>query len=104
MPSYADRPPVPPRMQATVDRWLAARRLTDRPAEWPPGSRVGVLRERGQESERVLAGHRCEAVERRVDLRQPDHEAAQRELELGDGGGALAHRARLGAVDVLPRH
>ncbi len=31
MPSYADRPPVPPRMQATVDRWLAARRLTDRP-------------------------------------------------------------------------
>jgi len=32
MPSYADRPPVPPRMQATVDRWLAARRLTDRPA------------------------------------------------------------------------
>ncbi len=32
MPSYADRPPVPPRMQAVVDRWLAARRLTDRPA------------------------------------------------------------------------
>jgi integrase len=32
MPSYADRPPVPARMQATVDRWLTARRLTDRPA------------------------------------------------------------------------
>ncbi|MCA1678220.1 MAG: site-specific integrase [Actinobacteria bacterium] len=32
MPSYADRPPVPARMQATVDRWLAVRRLTDRPA------------------------------------------------------------------------
>jgi hypothetical protein len=31
MPSYADRPPVPARMQASVDRWLAARRLTDRP-------------------------------------------------------------------------
>jgi integrase len=32
MASYADRPPVPARMQATVDRWLAVRRLTDRPA------------------------------------------------------------------------
>ena len=32
MPSYCERAPTPPAMQALVDRWLAARRLTDRPA------------------------------------------------------------------------
>jgi integrase len=32
MPSYAERPPTPPRMQAVVDRWLAVCGLTDRPA------------------------------------------------------------------------
>jgi integrase len=32
MPSYAEQPPTPPRMQAVVDRWLAVCRLTDRPA------------------------------------------------------------------------
>lgn len=42
----------------------------------------------------MLAGHRGEALERRVDLRQPDHEAAQRELELGDGDGAISQPPR----------
>ena len=31
MPSYAIRPPPRPAMEAVVDRWLALRRLTDRP-------------------------------------------------------------------------
>lgn len=32
MPAYARPEPLPPRMEAVLDRWLAARRLTDRPA------------------------------------------------------------------------
>jgi integrase len=32
MPAYLVRPPLSPQMQAVVDRWLATRRLTDRPA------------------------------------------------------------------------
>lgn len=32
MPRYCERAPTPPRMQPLVDRWLEARRLTDRPA------------------------------------------------------------------------
>jgi len=31
MPTFMVRPPLPPTMQHVVDRWLAARRLTDRP-------------------------------------------------------------------------
>jgi len=31
MPHYAQRPPAPPKMQAVIERWLAAHRLTDRP-------------------------------------------------------------------------
>ena len=31
MPTYAIRPPLRPAMEAVVDRWLALRRLTDRP-------------------------------------------------------------------------
>ena len=52
-------------------------------AGWDPSSAKG-----GQESERVLAGHRCEAVERRVDLRQPYHE--------GGAARARAWRRRRG--------
>jgi integrase len=32
MPTYARGRPMPPRMQAVADRWVTARRLTDRPA------------------------------------------------------------------------
>lgn len=32
MPTYARGQPMPPRMQGVTDRWLATRRLTDRPA------------------------------------------------------------------------
>jgi len=32
MPTYLVRPPLPRTMQAVVDKWLAIRRLTDRPA------------------------------------------------------------------------
>jgi integrase len=31
MPTFLQRPPLPPAMQSVIDRWLAVRRLTDRP-------------------------------------------------------------------------